>query len=206
MQETKEISPYKQGLRYKIIETAMKAFAANGIRLVKMDDIASELTISKRTLYEIFDKKEDLLYEGVKTYLGERRNQMEIRAGQCNNVMQIILQTYKLKVDEFRHTNPRFYTDLVKYPKVARYLTHQNEQMRSNMTHFIQRGISEGFFREDVNPELAAQLFDAMGKHVMEKKLYYRYSIEDIFKNLIFVSLRGICTTKGIEAIDQWKK
>ena len=115
MQETKTITAYKQGLRVKILETAMNDFRQRGIRAVTMDDVATELGISKRTLYEIFDKKEDLLYEGVKTYLGERRNQMEIRAGQCSNVMEIILQTYKLKVDEYRHTNPRFYTDLVKY-------------------------------------------------------------------------------------------
>ena len=102
MQETKEISPYKKGLRNKIITTSMEAFARNGIRHVKMDDVAKDLGISKRTLYEIFDKKEDLLYEGVKYYLGERRTQMELKAQQCKNVMEIILQAYKLKVEEFR--------------------------------------------------------------------------------------------------------
>ena len=50
MQETKDISPYKQGLRDKIIISAMMAFAKKGIRQVKMDDVASELGISKRTL------------------------------------------------------------------------------------------------------------------------------------------------------------
>ena len=100
MQETKEISPYKKGLRNKIITTSMEAFARNGIRHVKMDDVAKDLGISKRTLYEIFDKKEDLLYEGVKYYLGERRTQMELKAQQCKNVMDIILQAYKLKVED----------------------------------------------------------------------------------------------------------
>ena len=134
MQETKNISPYKKGLRDKIITTAMEAFAQKGIRHVKMDDVAKELGISKRTLYEIFDKKEDLLYEGVKFYLGDRRTQMETKAQECKNVMEIILQAYKLKVEEFRQTNPCFYTDLVKYPKVARYLAQQNQQMLTNMT------------------------------------------------------------------------
>ena len=204
MQETKEISPYKKGLRNKIITTSMEAFARNGIRHVKMDDVAKDLGISKRTLYEIFDKKEDLLYEGVKYYLGERRTQMELKAQQCKNVMDIILQAYKLKVEEFRQTNPCFYTDLVKYPKVARYLAQQNQQMLTNMTKFIERGIEEGFFRKEVNPELVARLFDALGKYVMEQRLYCLYTIEDIFTNLVFVTIRGICTEKGTEAIKQW--
>ena len=204
MQETKNISPYKKGLRDKIITTAMEAFAQKGIRHVKMDDVAKELGISKRTLYEIFDKKEDLLYEGVKFYLGDRRTQMEVKAQECKNVMEIILQAYKLKVEEFRQTNPCFYTDLVKYPKVARYLAQQNQQMLTNMTKFIERGIEEVFFRKEVNPELVARLFDALGKYVMEQQLYCLYTIEDIFTNLVFVTIRGICTEKGIEVIKQW--
>lgn len=203
MQETKDISPYKKGLRDKIVTTAMRAFAKNGIRHVKMDDVASELSISKRTLYEIFDKKEDLLYEGVRYYLGARRIQMEERAKGCKNVMEIILQAYRLKVDEVRQTNPRFYTDLVKYPSVQRYLAQQNQQMLTNMTKFIERGIEEGYFRKEVNPELAALLFDALGKYVMEQQMYCRYTIEEIFTNLIFVTLRGMCTEKGVKAIDQ---
>ena len=204
MQETKDISPYKQGLRDKIITSAMMAFAKKGIRQVKMDDVASELGISKRTLYEIFDKKEDLLYDGVKYYLGERRNQMQQKAQNCNNVMEIILLAYKLKVEEVRQTNPLFYSDLVKYPKVARYLGQQNQQMLTNMTKFIERGIEEGYFRKEVKSELVARLFDALGKYVMEQQLYFNYTIEEIFMNLIFVSLRGICTMKGVEAIDKW--
>ena len=204
MQETKNISPYKKGLRDKIITTAMEAFAQKGIRHVKMDDVAKELGISKRTLYEIFDKKEDLLYEGVKFYLGDRRTQMEVKAQECKNVMEIILQAYKLKVEEFHQTNPCFYPDLVKYPKVARYLAQQNQQMLTNMTKFIERGIEEGYFRKEVNPELVARLFDALGKYVMEQQLYCLYTIEDIFTNLVFVTIRGICTEKGIEVIKQW--
>ena len=52
MQDTKPISAYKQGLRSKIIETALKDFLSRGIRAVRMDDVATELKISKRTLYE----------------------------------------------------------------------------------------------------------------------------------------------------------
>lgn len=57
---------YRQQLREKILQTSMAEFMSKGIRAVKMDDIAASLGISKRTLYEIYSNKEELLLEGVK--------------------------------------------------------------------------------------------------------------------------------------------
>ncbi len=203
MQETKEISAYKQGLRGKILETAMNAFGEKGIRAVKMDDVAVDLGISKRTLYELYDNKEQLLFEGVKVYNEQRQILIKEKTKNCGNVMEILLTVYRIKVEEFRQTNPLFYADLVKYPKVARFLHQQNQYIHTEMQKFIQRGVSEGFFREDVDEALTMHLFDALGEYVMMNQLYRRYTIEDIFKNIIFVSLRGICTGKGVDALDR---
>jgi hypothetical protein len=91
---------------------------------------------------------------------------------------------------------------MVRYPMLQTFLVEQNNHMRDNSLQFMQRGIQEGYFRKDVNYEIAGLLFDAMGLYIMEKELYRKYSIEDIFRNIVFVSLRGMCTEKGIEAID----
>lgn len=202
MQETRKISQYKKNLRDKILEAAMKAFAQRGIRAVKMDDVASELSISKRTVYEIFNNKESLLFEGMKKYYAERQALAREETSQCENVMEIMVAIYRMKVEEFRQTNPLFFVDLVKYPKVSRFLNQQNQQMRKDLLKFMERGIYEGYFREDINYELAGRLFDALGKYVMVNQLYRQYSIEEIFQNLIFVSMRGLCTDKGVKALD----
>ena len=57
---------YRQELKGRILEMAMQEFMTNGIRKVKMDDIARMLGISKRTLYEIYQDKEAILFEGLK--------------------------------------------------------------------------------------------------------------------------------------------
>ncbi|MBQ9648781.1 MAG: TetR/AcrR family transcriptional regulator [Prevotella sp.] len=202
MQDTNHISDYKKGLRARIIEAAMNAFRERGIRSVTMDDVAAELGISKRTLYEIFDKKEDLLFEGVKEMHETRTARMEVKLAHCENVMEIILAVYKIKVEDFRRTNPLFYADMVKYPQVGRYLAQQNQLMSSKTKQFIERGVEEGYFRSDVNYELVGRLFDALGKYVVESRLYQQYSIEDIFHGLIFVSLRGMCTEQGVRVLD----
>ena len=55
MQEIKETNSYRLALKDKILDAAMNAFMKRGIRAVKMDDIAQQLTISKRTLYDIYE-------------------------------------------------------------------------------------------------------------------------------------------------------
>ena len=187
MQETKNISAYRQALRGRIVEAAMNAFRERGIRLVTMDDVAADLGISKRTLYETFDKKEDLLYEALVMFHETRRAQMEQQLANCENVIEIILAVYKRKVEDFHKTNPLFYADMVRYPRIVRFLNQQDLQLRSKMEKFIERGINEGYFRSDVNYELTSRLFDALGTYVVENQLYRQYSIEDIFHGLIFV-------------------
>ncbi len=203
MQENKKISAYRQQVREKVILTAIKAFTKKGIRQVTMDEVAKELSISKRTLYELFVTKENLLYECVERFYNDRMAQMDVQARHASNAMEILFKAYKMKVNEFRHTNSQFYADLIKYPQVSQFLDEQKVLMRGKIQKFIERGVKEGFFRKDVNYEIAGHVFDALGDYVVSRQLYRHYGIEEIFHNLIFVSLRGLCTDKGIKAIDK---
>jgi len=202
MQDFKDFSDYKMNLREKIPEVAMQLFTEQGILAVRMDDVAKTMGISKRTIYEIYAKKEDLLFEVVVKHFKQRLDKMELAVSRCHNVMEILLEVYHMKVADFKNTNPLFFTEMVKYPQLQQFLIEQNDHMRDNSLVFIRRGVEEGFFRADLNYEMAVLQFDAMGQYIMEKELYRQYSIEDIFRNLVFVSLRGLCTDKGIKAID----
>ena len=202
MQNKKTITEYKKGLREVILNTAMKAFAEKGIRAVKMDDIAESLTISKRTMYELYATKEELLYEGVKAYR-ERQKAKIAELGKCKDLMEILMKYYRIKVEEGHATSQAFYNDLIKYPRVLRYLNREKMHTRENLLKFFERGVYEGYFRDDINYELAARLFDAIGRYVMEQRLYSQYSIEELFTSLSFVSLRGLCTEKGLKKLER---
>ena len=202
MQEKKIITAYKKGLRETILNTAMKAFAEKGIRAVKMDDIAESLVISKRTMYELYVTKEDLLYQGVKVY-HERQKERLVELSKGKDLMEILLKVYHMKVEEANATNPQFYDDLVRYPQVLRYLNREKLNSRENMMRFFERGVQEGYFRDDINYELAARLFDAIGRYIREERLYKKYSIKEVFKGMPLVLLRGLCTEKGINKLQK---
>ena len=206
MQKNRDISDYKLHLKGQIPDVAMQLFTERGINAVRMDDVAQAMSISKRTIYELYGTKEELLFEVMVKHFKQRLDNMELVLGHCTNVMEILLEVYRMKVRDFKNTNPLFFSEIVRYPKVQQFLVEQNDAMRGNSMEFIQRGVDEGYFRDDLNYKMAVLQFDAMGEYVMQKELYRQYSIEEIFRNLVFVSLRGLCTDKGIKAIDEMLK
>ena len=186
------------------METALKAFTQQGIRAVKMDAIASELSISKRTLYEIYEDKEHLLFETIKNYDERKRQTLTEYAQQDNHhVIDIILEAYRLKLKEIRSVNPLFYTDILKYPKLAQYIKNNNERARDRYTAFMQRGVDEGYLRPDVNYQMIPYMMEAISQYILTSKLLDKYSFEEMFTNYFLVSLRGLCTQRGFKVIDE---
>lgn len=203
MQVLKETTAYRVSLRERIIEKAMQDFSMHGIRAVKMDDLANELGISKRTLYEIFEDKETLLFEGIKVY-GERKQEYmrSYAEDERHHVINIILEAYRMKVEEVRAVNPAFYLDLMKYPKLARYMKEAQQKSREGFLAFMRRGVNEGYFRPDVNYEIVPHIFDALGQYILSNSLVQQYSVEELFSNCFLIALRGFCTDKGLHTID----
>ena len=204
MQEVKNISTYRQSLRDRVLETAISLFMQKGIRAVKMDDIANALSISKRTLYEMYSDKEHLLYAGIKMRHTQQHEHLKEYASRCKNVMDIILYVYKHNIDTYSDVNPLFFSDMEKYPDVIKYLDDEKIYLKSQFVDFLKRGMEEGYFRKDINCELVVDLFNALGEYFKTAQLYNQYNLEDIMSNTVFVSLRGICTATGGDILDEF--
>lgn len=202
MQEIRETTAYKKSLKGRILEAAMKAFAQRGVKAVKMDDIAQMLSISKRTLYEIYKDKEELLYQGVVQYDQNNRQYLAAFVEQASSVMDIIIEFYQRRVVSVGTVNPLFYEDIHKYPKVVEYLNKEREHAYDQFLGFLQRGVREGYFREDVDYELVTQLFNAINTYVMNQHLLSCYPIQQVFANMLLIPLRGFCTKKGLQVIE----
>ena len=203
MQKNTTTTEYKKALRQRIIDAAMQCFMQKGIKAVRMDDIANELSISKRTLYEIFQNKEDLLFEGVKNATEQQSQSMLVYSQQHNDVMQIIQHFYVLKIRELDTVNPLFFTEINKYDKVRNYLQERHEEQRKNTNKFFLRGVEEGYFLPQLNYDIVTRLGDASMEYVMSTKMYKEYSLQELFKNFVSVLLRGYCTEKGQRLLEK---
>lgn len=204
MQVLKGTTTYRALVRERILERAMQDFANHGIRSVRMDDIAKSLGVSKRTVYEIFGDKETMLFEGLKIYEERKRTYLQHYAEENgHHSIDIILEAYRMKVEEVRAVNPHFYSDLMKYPKLEGYMKQRQAQARDGYLKFMQRGVDEGFLRGDINYEMIPLMFEAIGQYVLSNQLLQKYSVEELFSNYFLIALRGLCTSKGLKIIDE---
>ena len=203
MQVLRETTAYRASLRERIIERAMQDFSKHGIRAVKMDTLAKELGISKRTMYEIFEDKESLLFEGIKVYGDRKREYLHSYAEEGHDVIDIIMEAYHMKVEEVRAVNPDFYLDLMKYPRLAQHMKEEQQKSLEGFLTFMKRGVDDGYFRPDVNYELVPHIFEALGQYILTNSLVQQYSVEELFSNCFLIALRGFCTDKGLHTIDK---
>lgn len=202
MTQPETTNAYRQELREQILHTATDLFYRHGVRQVKMDDIATTLSISKRTLYEIYANKADLLFEVVATC--ERRKEERMRQFVENHTdpMDIVVEFYRSNIEELTEINPQFFEDVHKYPAITSYLREVHETRANHSSDFLQRAMADGYFRTDVNYDIFKRIGDAASQYFMATKLYRQFPLEELFHTLLMVMLRGICTEKGVKAID----
>ena len=84
----------------RIIDQAMQMFATQGIKSVRMDDIAQHLGVSKRTLYELFGDKEGLLYLAMERYFQRDRQRWTELTANARNVLEAMFMVLAQVMDK----------------------------------------------------------------------------------------------------------
>ena len=133
----------KKEIYSQIIETAHQLFIEHGIKDVKMDDIAAKLSISKRTIYELFNDKEDLLREVLKLQNEKTREKGKDIIRNSKHILEIILRLYNLHFELLKRVNSKFFSELNKYPEICKEKQSkekQNAKIRKQFFH--DRGFS----------------------------------------------------------------
>ena len=195
---------YRQELRDKILRTAIRLFKQHGVKSVKMDDISNALAISKRTLYEIYDNKEELLLAGVRLDKMNKRQQMEAFATKGNhNEIEVMAKFVKIQMEDLNNISPLFFSEIGLYKRVVSFIQEHKAEQRRYILDFIQQGVEHGYFMPGLNYDIVIDMGDGVMNHVMETKLYEQYPIQEIFHNYVSVLMRGYCTDKGIQELDK---
>lgn len=204
MEDTNNNDDGRELLRERILSTATAQFMSKGIKAVKMDDIAKTLTISKRTLYEVFCNKEELLLASVQKMQRDETTYINhfINSG-SHNVLEIVLEFYYHRLKELNGVSPLYYSQLGKYPEVTEWIKEQKEEHEAEVKRFFQHGIDEGLFRSDVNYKLIDRVcIDGM-EYAMRTQAFKEYSLQEIFRDVTMLYIRGFCTLKGIEVLEE---
>ena len=150
---------YRQELRDKILRTAMRLFKQHGVKSVKMDDISNALAISKRTLYEIYDNKEELLLAGVRLDQMNKRQQMEVFATKGNhNEIEVMAKFVKMQMEDLNNISPLFFSEIGLYKRVVSFIQEHKAEQRRYILAFIQQGVEHGYFMPGLNYDIVIDM------------------------------------------------
>jgi len=194
-------------IQERILDGAATLFKTYGIKSVTMDQLASHLGISKRTIYENFTDKDELL-TGVLTMMTEKQKILTQRIiDESENAIVAIFRILEISRNHLQDLSPAFFADIKKYHNDFLNMNSGKCEMpdyRNNIRVVI-KGMEEGLFRKDINPELVNRCLYSLGKSTMDSDLYplELFSLRDIVKNVYINYLRGISTAKGIDLIDR---
>ncbi len=196
-------------LKERIIEEASELFFTKGIKSMTMSDIASHLGISKRTLYEVFNDKEDLLEACIERSAKCAGEEMKELLNESKNVIDAMMQIYAKHLNDMHKLNKSVIHDLRKYhPRLYKQIECKQKEDTASFIPLFEKGLEQGYLRNDVNFEILVWLLKAQFKMVIDGDFIPtdKYSSEDFISAIILNFTRGIATTKGNELIDEMVK
>lgn len=213
MEHTKNKEEHtKEEVRDLITEKALELFAEKGIKDVKMDDIAAELSMSKRTIYEQFADKEQLLLEALKLHNRRMRDEAKVRIRKAKHVLDIVLTLYSLYFQSLKSINIKFFKELERYPNICKRNRERNNKNDKRFLAWMEMGRKQGLFREDANFEILLYILRRDLETIFtanmrdEQNELSKYTPEELGRTLILFYLRGISTTQGQEFIEEYLK
>lgn len=193
----------------ELMDKIISMFYEFGIRNLNMDDISRNLKISKKTLYQYFKSKEDLI-EKLFEY-DEKKWDVEFMKIDVNqlNAIEILLFASSMVAKELKQLDPKLKFELKKYyePIYLRFLDRKQNHIFENISRNIRKGIEEGLYRADVNVELTAGLYvrNLIDMNNQDFCMIKNISFEQIFEAMFETHIRAISTSEGIAYFEKRK-
>ena len=191
-----------QDLLNRIVPLMLK----KGLKSTNMDFVASSLGISKRTLYEIFDSKEEMIKE-VLGAVERQSHDFSVEAFSSSaNVMEAMIKIFKYNRDLVGSVNVEFYRDMDRLYKRSRE-DYENYRLKRHetMLNIFRKGVEEGMFRTDVDYNVQSRIMgvqmEAMKR--IEELFPPEITLLQVFDTLIISFLRSIASEKGMKVLDE---
>lgn len=190
---------------YESILTLMQQY---GIRGLTMEQVATKLGITKRTLYNHFGNKQEMLMVVMDNHVQNSITQIE-RVAQLDGLNAITVQTSLIEFicNHQQRLSPLFVKSIYdNYPEMFnRYDAIRREKAYEFYLCNIKRGRNEGLYHIDFDPQIISlyifRTFDGFWQGILNDE--YRFDSSDAFRQIICCILRGLVTPKGSEILEK---
>jgi AcrR family transcriptional regulator len=186
----------------RILSESLRLFMKNGIRSISMDDIAKELGMSKKTIYQYVANKTELI-EMVLDFMREKESNVCIDGDITKmNAIDILLAVSKNVSRQMKDLNPINAYELQKYyPSIYReFILKKRDHVYTTLKQNFEQGIAEGIYRNDLDIDLVARLYiqKLVDVHDPEFLSSVNFGFEKVFQVMFDNHIRGIANAEGL--------
>lgn len=190
----------------EILQKSLQLFFKYGVRSISMDDIANQLGISKKTLYNHFENKADLIQQMMQRHISEEATVCERVFDNDSNAIDQLSEIYLFNLNSMGSINPTLIFELKKYyGNVWKHFeNHKNDFVQNSVMRNIELGQEQGLYRRDLNAVIISKLYTNRIDMIIDGELFpmTEFSFKELIKELFIYHIRGIATQKGIEHLE----
>lgn len=191
----------------RILEKIMPALMKNGLKATTMDSIASSLQMSKRTLYEIFGSKENMFREAHQYFHLKMADEIKKIFNESSNIMEAIINCFLFNRDFMSIVSADFIRDMEEFATQENLIPESKRRHHyQNLFEVLQKGVQEGYFREDVNLKVQCRMLTIQMEALKRSQEFFPEDITllEVYDSIIIGFIRGISSPKGLSEIEKF--
>ena len=194
----------------KIVKESFQLFCRRGIKSVSMDDIATHLSISKKTIYKWFENKDQVVDAALRVYLFDIHADCSQISTEAGNAIEELFTIMKMIRQKMAGVHPAVFYDLQKFHPEAfkAWTTFKNEVLLQQILENLRKGVAEGFYRSDFDLEIIARLRLLQVEHAFNPDFFPpdQFNLQQVQLTILEHFMLGIATLKGHRLINAFKQ
>ncbi|MBL7778495.1 MAG: TetR/AcrR family transcriptional regulator [Chitinophagales bacterium] len=190
-----------------LLHKSREMFMRSGVKSMTMDDIARELGMSKKTIYQFVGNKAELVNKVLNEYLSEERKQVETILSKSANAVDGMINMVEYLLNVLHDFNPASLNDLQKYyPEAWKiYDEYRYQYVVTRIRENLDTGVKQGVYRADMDADIIARIYVRGIDMILDQQMFpqKRYSFFNLYKEFLKYHLRGIVSPKGLKILEQ---
>jgi TetR/AcrR family transcriptional regulator, cholesterol catabolism regulator len=195
-------------IQEKILNEAQRLFWRFGIKSVTMDDIAKMLGMSKKTIYQYFGDKNEIVCQITSTFLKKQDKDMEEIKNTSSDSIEEMFRISNYMKQMLESIHPSLLYDLKKYHPMAFniFSEHKNTCFYESIVLNLQKGIAEGYYRSDINISVLAKLRMEQVEMGFNPEIFPlpEFRMQEVQLQLFDHFIHGITTLKGHKLLNRF--
>ncbi|MEX1003321.1 MAG: TetR/AcrR family transcriptional regulator [Crocinitomicaceae bacterium] len=194
----------------ELVMKAAEVYLKYGIKSVTMDEMARQLGVSKKTVYQYVKDKNDLVEHCVMLNHQEEEQMIRKIVEQTDNPIEQMLRISRFIIQELQKVHPSIFFDLEKYHPSAKEMIecHKDEFITGCIEQNLIDGIKQNLYRKNLNPKVISAIYVGMIDLVMGSEMMRKTNLrpDEIYTEMFRYHIRGIASEKGLKYLTELLK